>query len=175
MLRSPTKGSFLVADGQVFIAVLSQEDWLTLCRVIGAPELAADPKFIDRRARIENALELRAALARVFLTLDRDRLLSVAARAGLMISPIKDYDEVFTDPQSLANESFQTVVSAEGEDVVHTRIPWRFLDGEAHMSYRRPPMLGEDTREVLGDIGYEPEQIERLEKTGVVTGPPLHR
>jgi crotonobetainyl-CoA:carnitine CoA-transferase CaiB-like acyl-CoA transferase len=171
VLRSPTKGTFAVADGHVFIAVISQEHWLKLCEVIGAPELAADPRFAKLPDRIENAKELVAELTRVFLTWDRFPLLSAAEREGLMISPFKDYEDVFADPQSLANESFQTVVSAEGESVVQTRIPWRFLDGQTNAEYRRPPTLGEDTRDVLGELGYNSAEIDELENAGVVSKP----
>lgn len=85
-----------------------------------------------------------------------------------MISPLKDYEEVFADPQTVANESFQTISTFDDEEVVLTRLPYRFLDDDPVDPFRPAPRLGEHSREVLSELGFSAEATDRLVAADVV-------
>ena len=89
---------------------------------------------------------LKPLLAEALRRCERQTLLDVARREGLMISPLKGYDDVFADPQAASNESFQTVSTFDDEEVVLTRLPYRFLDDDPVDPYRPAPRLGAHPR-----------------------------
>jgi crotonobetainyl-CoA:carnitine CoA-transferase CaiB-like acyl-CoA transferase len=171
MLRIPTIGTFDVIGGQVFVSILQQDHWIRFCELIGERALADDPRFADRASRGVHGAVLKPLLAEALRRCERQVLLDVARREGLMISPLKGYDDVFADPQAASNESFQTVSTFDDEEVVLTRLPYRFLDGEPVDPYRPAPRLGEHTREVLSELGFSTQEADRfVARDAVVAG-----
>jgi crotonobetainyl-CoA:carnitine CoA-transferase CaiB-like acyl-CoA transferase len=168
MLRIPTIGTFDVIGGQVFVSILQQDHWIRFCQLIGQPELAHDPRFADRASRGVHGAVLKPLLAEALSRCDRQMLLDVGRSEGLMISPLKSYEEVFADPQTVANESFQTISTFDDEEVVLTRLPYRFLDDDPVDAFRPAPRLGEHSREVLSELGFSAQAADRFVAADVV-------
>ncbi|WGF89759.1 CaiB/BaiF CoA transferase family protein [Marinivivus vitaminiproducens] len=80
---------------------------------------------------------------------------------------VNDYDEVHADPQVRHNETFMTVPGATGSPVTLVNHPVRY-DGQGAEVALPPQPLGAQTRQILGEIGYGAEQIERYLEQGVV-------
>jgi crotonobetainyl-CoA:carnitine CoA-transferase CaiB-like acyl-CoA transferase len=170
-LRIPTMGVFETVDGRVFMAILNETEWLGLCEVLGRPEWVDDPRFADRANRTQHGGLLRSLIADAVREFDKAALIAAGERRQLMISSVKDYDDVFADPQAAVNESFDTILTADGADLVQVRGPYRFL-GEEVMARppRRAPRLGEDSDEVIAQLGYTDDEVAALRRDGVVAG-----
>jgi crotonobetainyl-CoA:carnitine CoA-transferase CaiB-like acyl-CoA transferase len=162
----PAADQFPTRDGPVFIGAYYDWHWRALCRVLGLDELAEDPRFLTRELRTEpqHAALIRSALREATERRTRSELITALEDAGVMVTMVRDYAEVLADPQVALNQSLVEVPYGDTA-VTLVRPPFDY-DGQPVPVRRSSPDVGEDTHEVLGEIGYSPEQIELL-KAGV--------
>ncbi|HMH91518.1 MAG TPA: CaiB/BaiF CoA-transferase family protein [Streptosporangiaceae bacterium] len=158
----PVADLFDTADGAVFIAAYYDWHWRALCEVLGLQDLAEDPRFVTREQRTlpENASVLRPLLREIVGSWRRDQLVAALDKAGVMVTAIRRYPEIFADPQVLLNETFIDAPYRDGT-VKLVRPPFTFDDRPTRF-VRPTPEIGDDTIAVLGEIGYEQERIAGL-------------
>ncbi|MWA03507.1 CoA transferase [Actinomadura sp. LD22] len=155
-------GVFRTADRPVNIAVGSQRQWRVVCELIGAPELADDPRFADVPARVEARDALTGELERRLGTRRADEWIADLRAAGIPCGPIHAMDGVFADPQVEAIG----MVRDTGSGPLMRGPLW--LDGSPAPIRRTPPALGEHTCEVLGEAGLTEAEIDALIAEGIV-------
>jgi crotonobetainyl-CoA:carnitine CoA-transferase CaiB-like acyl-CoA transferase len=137
--------------------------WRNLWQAVGRPELG-QLSFIERWQRND---ELEGILREVFLTKTRDEWVEVLASGDVPSGPVLTLDEVATDPQVQAREMVVDWRSPDGKTEKLVNHPIRFSETPAGL--RLPaPRLGEHADEVLSEIGYKKEEIERLHDAGAV-------
>jgi crotonobetainyl-CoA:carnitine CoA-transferase CaiB-like acyl-CoA transferase len=157
---------FPTADGELMIVAGNDRLFTSLCAVVGAPELAADPRFASNPLRVENREELRDLLRPLLAAHATGDLLERLRSAGVPASPVLDVDEVARHEQTLATGMLQQL--AAGTVVA----PPLSADGERVLHRGEPPLLGEHTAEILADAGYAETEIEELAAVGVVRARP---
>src|SRR3972149_6860578 len=81
--RSPLFTFYRARDGWFTIAIIDPRQWPALCRVVGVPELAEDPRFAEAQARNEHAAELIALLDERFATETRHHWLLPPEAGGI--------------------------------------------------------------------------------------------
>ena len=152
---------FHARDGDVMIAAANDGLFKRLCDAIGAPELAADPRFITNRDRLERREELAA------LVEDRvrsERLEDVLAKLnadGVPAAPVNDVGDVARHEQTEALGLVQDL----GRETV--AFPLSF--DAARLRHRSPPpRLGEHSADVLRECGYGDDEIAQLVAEGIV-------
>src|SRR6188768_2512598 len=89
---------FSVADGYIIIATGNDNQYVKLCNVLGAPELAKDPKYIDNKSRLANRAELVGKLTALTMTFKMQDLADKLEAVGVPAGPINNLDQVFDDP-----------------------------------------------------------------------------
>jgi crotonobetainyl-CoA:carnitine CoA-transferase CaiB-like acyl-CoA transferase len=128
---------YATADGELVIAVGNERQFMALCDVIGAPGLAADPRFATNGDRVENRQALRTEIVeRLAAKTAEDwaaRLRSVRVPAGV----VNDLRGAFALAQSLGLEPIVEVRAAGGPPVPLTRNPIRL--SRTPPSYRSAP------------------------------------
>lgn len=144
-------GAFHTADGLINIAANKQEQYVTLCRLIGRPELIDDPRFAEREARKANRFvlkaEIEAALAAEPSAVWEARLNQAGVPAGRVLS----VPQAIAEPQVIERQMTVRFDQVPGAGRPVTVVRGGFLiDGEAPKPSRPPPRLGEHTDEVLG-------------------------
>ena len=138
------------ADRPLVVAVGNDGQFARLCRALGLPELAADPRFATNRARVEHRETLAAALEAALAARGAADWVAVLADAGVPCGLVNHVGEAFALAQRLG---LDPVAAAGG--VPQVANPIRLAATPA--SYRRPPPgLGEHTAEVLGWLGLPP-------------------
>ena len=169
--RTTTAGVFAFEDqdGLAFVLHMSSPDkfWLGLFDVVGKPEWAQDPRFNNRKARVENYDALNEQLAPIFRAGKRDDWLRRLIAKDVPAAPINTLDEVFADPQ-VKTYGFPI-------EVEHPQMGKMQLIGNAvDMSRtpptidRPPPVLGEQTEEILSALGLDTAAIASLRAKGAV-------
>ncbi len=153
--------AFRAADGWLTIGGANQANWERLARVLGAPQWIEDARFRTNAERMKN-LEALAALMSERLKTRRAREWIAALEAeGVPCGPINSIAEMAADPQTAAREM---VIELEHPRAGRTRalgLPIKLSATPGKVS-RPAPLLGEHTREVLGEFGFSRAEVEAL-------------
>jgi crotonobetainyl-CoA:carnitine CoA-transferase CaiB-like acyl-CoA transferase len=145
---------FPVADGYIIIATGNDSQYQKLCVVLGAPELAKDPAYIDNKARLAHRGDIVGKLSALTEKRQSADLLANLEAVGVPAGPINNLDQVFADPHVVHRGMKLDLPStaAKGGTIPGVRTPI-ILDGEPMAAPRPAPRLGEHTAEVLREIG----------------------
>jgi crotonobetainyl-CoA:carnitine CoA-transferase CaiB-like acyl-CoA transferase len=151
MTAAPS-GTFRTGDGLLNIAANKGEQFMALCRLIGRPELADDPRFAERETRKANRLALRDEIEAALIHGSAAEWEARLNRAGVPAG------RVLTVPQALAEPQVaERAMTARFPDVPGVGRPLDvvrggfLVDGEAPRPSRPPPALGQHQAEILGD------------------------
>jgi glutaryl-CoA transferase len=145
---------FPVADGRIIIATGNDGQFVKLCGILGAPDMAQNPDYKDNTGRLAHRGVLVGKLSALTGRLKRDELLDKLESAGIPAGPINDLEQVFADPQVIHRGMRLELKSdaAAGGKIPGLRSPV-MLDGATMASERPAPRLGEHTAEILREIG----------------------
>ena len=165
-IASPSE-VFACADGRLIVAAGNNGQFQALCRVLGQPGWAEDPRFRSNALRVGNRAALRESLAPMLAGRQRAELLAAFEAAGVPCGPINDMQGVFEDPQTRHRELALRLPHSRGVDVPSLRSPLRFSD--TPVTHRASPMLGEHSAQVLADeLGLGRERLQGLRERGVI-------
>jgi crotonobetainyl-CoA:carnitine CoA-transferase CaiB-like acyl-CoA transferase len=159
--------AFPTADGWITVGAANQANWLRLVEVIEAPELLKDKRFGENADRMAHLDELSKELESYFRRRTSSDWLSRFEKAGLPAGPIYNIKEVLEDQQTRAREM---LVEVPHKTIGRTKAigaPVKFSSTPCTVR-RGAPVLGEHTAEILTEIGLTAEEIEGLEREGVV-------
>lgn len=158
---------FACLDGHLIIAAGNDGQYASLCKVLGCPELADDPRFQKNMVRIGNRDILRAYLdVRIAQWKSADLLLALE-KAGVPCGPINTVDQVFNDEQVQHRDLLVNLPHSCGVPVPSLRSPLRFSAKPVEL--RAPPGLGQHTDQVLREeLGFNDERIAQLRSKAVV-------
>jgi len=145
---------FPVSDGHVIIATGNDAQYVKLCNVLGAPELADNPAYKDNVGRLKHRDELVGKIAAITSKLKRDHLLDKLEAQGVPAGPINNLEQVFNDPQVVHRGMQLSLPSSAAKSgaIPGVRTPI-VIDGWKAASERPSPLLGEHTAEILREIG----------------------
>ena len=139
------------ADGMVMIAAANGRLWKQLCAAVGASQLVEDPRFKTNTDRVANRAELKRELeARVCDRIPSTRSSSGCRQFGVACGRVRTVPEALEDPQV---EPRQMLIPLDDPELRGFRVignPIKLSHSPPTLS-RRPPRLGEHTREVLGE------------------------
>ncbi|KAK4689749.1 hypothetical protein P7C73_g344, partial [Tremellales sp. Uapishka_1] len=180
----PTKDSFLM------LSAGNDTQFKLLCspEIFDREAWPMDIRFRANRARVENRVEMIRLIEEVLAGKTTAEWCEKLMGKGLPFAPINNIAQTFAHPQAIARHVVEEVdVSLfpwdsrheliEGGAITSIQEPggsnWRLLrsrmmDQNQRHAYRPPPYLGQHTREILTEIGYEDSVIVQLEKDGVL-------
>ena len=149
--------------------------WDDLCDTFELDELRSDPRFATAEGRAEHSDEIERVVAGHYLTKTASEWEAQFKAAGHSVSIIKEIDEVFDDPQVMANEMLTQFEQPGLGNVEAVSRPFR-LSGTAALPWltRPAPHLNEHTDEVLAELGYSQSEIEAM-RAGGALGPTSNR
>jgi crotonobetainyl-CoA:carnitine CoA-transferase CaiB-like acyl-CoA transferase len=149
--------AFRAADGWVTIGATTPPNWKALCKVLSLDSLVEDDRYSDASRRHHNREALASAIESVTSTRSSEHWLAVLGEAGVPCAPILDYGQVFTDPHLLARNYFWDAPHQKLGPVRQLGSPMRF----SRTPVRRDtagPILGEDSSDLLAELGYGPAE-----------------
>jgi crotonobetainyl-CoA:carnitine CoA-transferase CaiB-like acyl-CoA transferase len=153
---------FETRDGHVIVAVANDSQFEKFCRVIGQPQLAADPRYKKNAGRVTHRRELIPILADILSARAMDDWLEDFAAEGVPVSPINTIDRVFADEQSIARQMRQEI---QGVPLVAN--PIKFSRSQLEQS-QRPPLHGEHSA-LLGELlGLSADELSELTSKQVI-------
>lgn len=159
---------FPTKDGKVIIAVGNDGQFQRLCKALGQPELAEDPRFATNPQRVLHREELVGKLCECTRTRTSREWMDCLVGVHVPCGPIQNLAEVFEDPQVLARNMKIELEHPQLGKVPGIANPIKF--SKTPQVYRKaPPLLGEDTDTILQRVlDKSPEDIASLRARGVL-------
>jgi len=159
---------FEASDGPFTLAIVSDRHFEILTQVLERPDLASD--FPDNESRMAGRESLARKLGRIFKTEKTEHWIERLAEAGLPVGRVLTIAEAFDDPQARHHEMLVETEHPVAGLVRSTGSPIRVDDVPARTEMR-PPLLGEHTRDVLGELGLAEDSIEKMIAEGRAVAP----
>ncbi|AUL47009.1 carnitine dehydratase [Bordetella trematum] len=135
----------------LFLAVGNNRQFVTMCKVLGRPEMGEDPRFATNALRNQHRDELRDELVALLGERDGVQVSKELVAAGVPCGPVRTIDQVVEDPHT-----HHRGMVVDIDDYRGTGAPVKLSRTPA--SYRsRPPSFAQHTDEVLAELGINPE------------------
>jgi crotonobetainyl-CoA:carnitine CoA-transferase CaiB-like acyl-CoA transferase len=157
---------FTVKDGeQIFLAAVSDTQWQTFCDALGFADLKADAALATNNQRVRARPALIATLRERLAARGAGELAALFEREGLPFAPIRKPEDLYDDEHLNATGGLADVRLTDGEragQTVRTTLFPITMAGHRLGVRLQPPSMGEHTRALLSDIGFDATAIERL-------------
>jgi crotonobetainyl-CoA:carnitine CoA-transferase CaiB-like acyl-CoA transferase len=164
----PANNIYRTKDGRwLVLCLLYDQWWPDLARTLHHEEWLTDPRYIDPAARGANHVALIAELDGVFAQRTLSEWEDQLANLEGVWSPVKSPDEVIVDVQALENGFVTPVALGEDGHYLTGASPAQF-DRRPIGALRAAPSHGEDTDDVLRELGLTEDQITGLRHRGLV-------
>ena len=162
---------FATADGQqVFVAVVSDTQWVKFCEFFALSEFRHDPALAKNTERVRQRERIIPRVQALFADLSKEELMARLERCGLPYAPISKPEELLDDAHLNASGGLLDVTAVTGAATRLPALPLQ-IDGGRFGVRRDVPAAGRDTREVLAQIGCSEEEIATLLAEKVVAAP----
>jgi len=165
---NPLVLSYPTADGRFVGLMMLEPDgrWRELCKALGRPELADDPRFANATVRQENSRACVETLEAIFAEHDLAEWRVLLDDFDGQWTPIQTPADVHDDPQAQANGFIADVEMITGNTLPMVTSPVQF--DEQTNSPARAPEHGEHTEDVLLTLGYTWEDIAGFKAHGAI-------
>lgn len=152
MTAAPS-GTFRTGDGLLNIAANKQEQFVALCRLVGLPELASDPRFAERETRKRNRIALKTLIEDALANSSAAAWEETLNRAGVPAGRVLTIPQVLAEQQVIEREMTTRFDGMPNIDRPLTVVRGGFMvDGAAPLPTKPPPALGEHMDEVFAGL-----------------------
>jgi len=163
---------FSVKDGeQIFLAAVSDAQWITFCDAMGYADLKADPILATNNDRVRARPTLMPELRQRLAAYSAAELTAIFEKNGLPFAPILRPEQLFDDPHLNATGGLADITLPDGERAGQTARTTLFplrMDGQRLGVRLQPPVLGQHTAELMEQLGYTAAQVQALQAQGAV-------
>ena len=141
--------------------------WQDFCRILGLDELGADSRYATLQARTDATRTLIPILDAAFAQFSREELVSQFAAAGIPCSPVNSYADIASDPQVIANGYIVELEHPQLGPIREIGMPIKFSKTPAAPRFTAPE-LGQNTEEILLELGLDWDEIIALQDKNVL-------
>ena len=160
-ILNPLRRPQPTADGRINVLPYEREHYETIFRVGGRDDLVGDERILTRRSRLDNGESLYRDVADILIRRPTAEWLDILRSEGIPVSEVATVDDLLAGlplAEHPHGGSYRVVPPLTGRAASVTDV-------------RRPaPLHGEHGREILAEIGRDPDAIDRLVADGVVYG-----
>ena len=156
--------TFETGDGHLNVACLNDRLFERFCAAIDRQGLATDERFASNADRVEHMAELEAAIEERFADRTTDEWMDVLVEAGVPAAPVQSVEDALYNEQTEARGVMREF-ERDGTTIPVIEHPLNFEGAES--GFRSPPpKLGEHTREVFAELGYDEDRLDELAAAG---------
>jgi crotonobetainyl-CoA:carnitine CoA-transferase CaiB-like acyl-CoA transferase len=168
--RHPDGGpydAYVCRDGYVCIVASNEKLWGNMCRVMGRPELAKDPKFNSNATRIQNIEEMTAIINDWTKQLTVEEVVTKLRAARVAVAPILEVPQICASENTSARNMLVEFEHAMAGKVRVAGNPVKYSAYDA-IAELPPPFKGQHTPEILASLDYSEDEIRELMEAGVI-------
>jgi crotonobetainyl-CoA:carnitine CoA-transferase CaiB-like acyl-CoA transferase len=162
------RNTYLTKDCRwVAISTSAQRIAEKVMEIVGHPEVIAQPWFASGRQRVQHVDELDGYVSAWIGERDRDVVLAIFEQAGAAVAPIYDARDIVNDPHIRQTDMLIEVEDADLGHVLQHNLLWRMSETPGKIRFTGRA-LGQDTGEILTELGYSQQQIMAMTKAGAI-------
>lgn len=170
--NNSTSNTYRCKDGEWFYLAATAYDvlWAKVAtKVLGRPDLADDPRFVTRKAVEEHhAMEEQVRIMdEIFATKTYAEWAKIMTDNDIAFEKAQHFTEVVRDPQALENEYLFYHTYPNGEKAPFAHAP-ACIGTQEWPEFKPAKLTGTDTAEVMEEIGYSAEEVQKLLKNGSI-------
>ncbi len=166
---NPVSGIFQTKDGYiVMMGSFAPSPVRDVSAAVGMPDMSQDPRFSTREKMMENGAELRPLIQAKMREKTNEEWLKILDEHDIVCGPVLNLEQALKHPQIIENEMIWEI-DYKPLGKMGALAPAVKLTGTPASVRMPPPLLGEHTDQILGEIGYSDEQIAEL-RAGKVVG-----
>jgi len=166
---APTNAYRCQDGGYALIAGNGDSIFKRLMVLIGRPDLANDPALADNTGRVARVAEIDQAIETWTLQRPVEAVLDALEQASVPAGRIYTVADIAADPHYAAREMLQAITLADGSSLTLPGIVPK-LSATPGSHRRLAPGLGQDSEQILAEMGLTPAQIAELKARGIVAG-----
>jgi CoA:oxalate CoA-transferase len=156
------------ADGYVAIIGVSEQHWVNLATLMGREDLVDAPGWATRHDRVERIDEVDEVVTAYTSQYPRDELLELLRGARVPCAPVRDLQEVVTDPHLHERGMLHDIEHPDLGPLTVPHSPLRY-EGTPQLPLQPSPRLGEHNAEVLREwLGLDDAEIDELTRAEVI-------
>jgi formyl-CoA transferase len=140
--------------------------WKEICHVIGKPEWITDPDYATAEARLPRLKDIFATIERWTMTKTKFEAMAELNQHDIPCGPILSMEELAAEPSLRASGTIVEVDHPKRGKYLSVGNPIKLSDSPTEV--KRSPLLGEHTREVLGELGLSESEIKALHDEKVI-------
>ena len=175
LYRSADIDEFGRLDSWVAIAVATDDQWERLCRALGSPSWATDPKLSTEARRRAHQDLIDEQLAAWCEYRSRDDIVRTLWDAGVPVAKVMQPHRQTELDQLVFRGFFEEVEHPVNGRAKLSTVPMRFSGGPGLFHTHSAPLLGQHNHELLSELGLTASEIADLEADGIIgCAPPMH-
>jgi len=160
-------GIFETMDGWIGLIGVPPDSRDTFFIAMGQPELALEERYMGLLASREDLTELFERLNPIFQTRTTDEWCDVLRKMNVRYAPVRNYREAVDDNGLWQNGYFQEEADKDGTNQRMVGTPIR-MSGTPLIPSGHVPELGQDTEEIMVELGYTEQEIHALRQQNVI-------
>lgn len=156
-------------DGEwIIITILEYARyWPAFCTLLDRTDLIGDERFNTQAGVLANRAELIPMIEEAFLKRNSDEWIVKLREADIVHDRLRHYKEITKDEQAWANHFVKEHIYSNGQKGILPCPPIQSADSDVSV-FRRGPMMGEHTQEILAELGYTSEKIEAMKAGKII-------
>jgi CoA:oxalate CoA-transferase len=168
--RHPTacpSNTYRAADGEILIYCLTEDHWRRLAHVMNREDLLADARYRDHLSRYAIIEEVDGIVGTWAAHRTREELVETLLAHGIPCAPVRPITEVAADPE-LAERGLVRDGEFDGQSIKVLGSAIKLSGVKTDESPTRVSQLGQDTAEVLGELGVLETELQSLHRDGII-------
>lgn len=148
---------FKTATNEIFMGIGNDAGFVRLCKALNLDELITDKRFLSNGVRVENRIALTKYLEDALSNVDGVEFSEKLLAAGIPAGPVRNIEEAINHPQT--KERQMTISKDEYKGVSS---PIKFSRSRSVGVKHKPPIIGQHTKDILKEAGYNEDAINKL-------------
>jgi crotonobetainyl-CoA:carnitine CoA-transferase CaiB-like acyl-CoA transferase len=148
---------FKTATNEIFMGIGNDAGFVRLCKALNLDHLIDDQRFLSNGDRVKNREELTSYLEKALENVDGVAFSEKLLSAGIPAGPVMNIEEALKHPQTI--ERKMVIIK---DDYKGVSSPIKFSRSKSVGVKHKPPFIGQHTREILNDAGYDNQVIEQM-------------
>src|SRR5580658_5493589 len=147
---------------------IQEQNWARTCEAVGKPEWTDDPAYNTAKARQPHLMDIFADIEKWLADKDKNEAVEILRKYEVPCAPVLSMKEIAYDPDLRQSGTVVEVDEEKRGKFLTVGSPIKFTDFKPTIT--GAPLLGEQTNEILAELGYDEKHIAALHESGVVVG-----